>query len=81
MTCQELADFLMSYLEGELPEGQQASLAAHLELCPPCLAYLRTYEETVRLGRSLCDDPAASIPAEVPEELVQAVLAARSRGR
>ncbi len=78
MTCQELADFLMNYLDGELPEPQRASLAEHLEFCPPCLAYLRSYERTVELGKSICSEPSGAVPDDVPEELVQAVLAARS---
>jgi hypothetical protein len=42
---------------------------------------MQTYQEAVRLGRAALaatDDP---VPAEVPEKLVQAILAARSRGR
>jgi anti-sigma factor RsiW len=79
VTCQELAEFLMKYLEGELPEAQRASLDEHLDLCPPCLAYLETYRKTIELGRSICTDPSGAVPDDVPEELVQAVLVARQR--
>ena len=53
MTCQELCEFLMQYLEGELKEPERASFAEHVEVCPPCLAYLQTYRKTIELGRSI----------------------------
>jgi len=80
MTCQEVADFLMEYDEGELPVPQREVFDAHLEVCPPCLTYLDTYRETIRLGKCLCDDPAGGPPPECPEELVKAILAARKSG-
>lgn len=78
MDCQALVEFLMAYLDEELPEGQRAEFERHLEDCPPCLVYLETYQEAVRLGRDVCREDDA-LPAEVPEELVQAVLRARQR--
>ena len=44
--------------------------------CPSCVDYLKTYEKTVLLAKSCADDP---VPAEVPESLVQAILAARKK--
>ena len=79
MTCRELVDFLMSYLDGELEPNARRAFEDHLGRCPPCVAYLESYRETVRLGRSLCDPPEGPPPEEVPEELVQAILAARAR--
>ncbi len=79
MTCQELVDFLLEYLEGELPGESRRVFEAHLGECPPCQAYLDTYTETIRLGRLACRDAETSLPADVPEQLVEAVLAARSR--
>ncbi len=78
MTCQELCEFLMQYLEGELPSRERESFAEHVEACPPCLAYLDTYRKAVELGRSMCNEPGDALPDDVPEELVQAILAARS---
>jgi anti-sigma factor RsiW len=77
VTCRELDGFLAAYVAGELPERTRAAFERHLAICPNCVEYLRAYEATIRLERELArDEP---VPAEVPEELVQAVLAA-SRG-
>lgn len=77
MTCRELVDFLLDYLEGELPDDSRRVFEAHLGECPPCQAYLDTYTETIRLGRLACRDAEASLPADVPEQLLEAILAAR----
>ncbi|MDH3686105.1 MAG: zf-HC2 domain-containing protein [Myxococcales bacterium] len=81
MTCQELADFLMAYDDGELPSDQRTVFDEHLQMCPPCLTYLETYRETVRLGKSLCDEPEGAPPPECPEALVNAILTARKSGQ
>ena len=81
MTCQELADFLARYLDQELPNTQRSEFDRHLRECPPCEVYLGTYRATIALGRSAIEDPAAPVPQEVPEELVRAILAAKSRPR
>lgn len=77
MTCRELIDFLMDYQSGGLAPPVKSAFDEHLALCPPCVAYLRTYEETVKLGRGACADPDDEVPDGVPEELVRAILDAR----
>ncbi len=77
MTCREFVDFLMAYLGAELPADVRARFVEHLEACPGCVAYLETYEETIRLGKMVCADDEA-LPPDVPEELVQAILTARA---
>jgi len=76
ITCKEFVDFLMAYLDGELPAGPRATFESHLSDCPACETYLQTYRQTVALGRSVCPSDDEAIPDEVPEVLVQAVLAA-----
>jgi anti-sigma factor (TIGR02949 family) len=76
VTCQQLTDFLMSYLDGDLPAEQRAEFDRHMAACPSCVDYLKTYETTVRLAKECATDP---VPEEVPETLVQAILAARKR--
>ena len=77
LTCQQLIDFIMSYLDNELPDGQRAEFDRHMAACPSCVDYLKTYEKTVQLTKTAAfDDP---VPAEVPESLVQAILAAQRK--
>jgi anti-sigma factor RsiW len=77
MTCRELADFLMDYVNEDLPSEVRQSFDRHLTLCPNCVAYVRTYRTTIELGRRAFADGDAEAEAEVPLELVRAILAAR----
>ena len=79
MTCQEMVDFLMAYLDGELPAIQVTEFEGHMNMCPPCVDYLNTYKRTVELGKQACEDPAGPVPDAVPDRLVEAILAARSK--
>ena len=77
MTCHEVIDFLMEYLSGELSASERAEFEQHLADCPDCAAYLKSYEETIKLGKAVFANPDAPVPQDVPEELVQAILASR----
>lgn len=79
VTCREFADFLMDYVSGDLPDEVRQAFVDHLELCPNCQRYLESYEESIALGRRAFDDAEAPVPAEVPEELIRAILASRRR--
>lgn len=77
MTCRELVEFLMDYLDDALPADVRAQLEIHMSCCPNCVRYVETYRTTTTLTRiafEVCDDDPA---ADVPEELVQAILNAR----
>ena len=76
LTCQQLIDFIMSYLDGELPAEQRAEFDRHMSAWPSCVDYLKTYEKTVLLAKQCANEP---VPDEVPESLVQAILEARKR--
>ncbi|MHC4947288.1 MAG: anti-sigma factor family protein [Planctomycetota bacterium] len=79
LTCRELVDFLDRHLDGRLPAPEQEEFERHLAACSDCRDYVATYRDTIRLARSLCaggDD----VPRDVPEELVAAILAARTKG-
>ncbi len=79
MTCREVVEFLMEYLAGELPPEQHTAFTAHLDACPECVAYLKSYEETVRLGKAALGAADESAANDIPEELVQAILASRRK--
>jgi anti-sigma factor RsiW len=78
MTCRELIDFLAAYLEGELEPETRQRFERHLSVCKSCVDYLASYRETIRLGKQACG-PDDALPEGVPSQLVDAILASRSR--
>ena len=78
MTCRELVEFLADYLAGELAPDVWRVFETHLGDCPECATYLRGYADAIRLARA-CAETDDAVPAEVPERLVQAIVAARRR--
>lgn len=80
--CQEVIDSLMVYLENELPQEISQGLKQHLETCAACADYLKTYQQSINLGVTVCARN-HSLPdnssSEMPEQLVQAILAASQR--
>jgi anti-sigma factor RsiW len=78
ITCRELIDFLMGYLDGELPPEARAEFERHLAICPPCVRYIKTYQETVALEKGAWREPEAAL-TDAPEELIKAILAARQK--
>jgi len=76
VTCREFAEFIGEYLSGDLAPDVRAAFERHLGRCSNCEKYLAGYRETIRLGKqALADDGAP--PAEVPDDLIAAILAAR----
>jgi len=80
MNCREFTEFLHDYLLGDLPAEERAEFDKHLAECPWCVAYLDSYKKTIQLARATLPAPEdAPPPGDAPEELIQAILCARSR--
>jgi len=77
LTCRDFVEFLAEYLSGDLPAEQRAAFDAHLASCPSCVSYSKTYLEAMRVAKAAFGCPDGPLSAEVPEELIQAVLKAR----
>lgn len=79
MTCRQFVEFLDDYITGKLPLFMRARFAIHLLVCIACRDYLQTYRQTRELSRAAyierADQP---LPEGVPEELVRAMIAART---
>jgi anti-sigma factor (TIGR02949 family) len=67
LRCREIIDLLADYLDGSLPSETAKNLEAHLEGCPPCIAFVNTYRGTVNVVRRLS---AAEIPPELRDRLI-----------
>src|SRR5262249_53568313 len=79
MTCRDMVQFLMDYLSEELPDDTRAVFERHVSACPDCVTYLASYRETIVLCRESFKVREEDVPVEVPEDLVQAILAARKK--
>jgi anti-sigma factor RsiW len=72
--CRELVESLPDLVDDALPAERRAALDRHLALCPDCTAYLNAYRATLELTAQAFEEGHTE---ELPEELVQAILAAR----
>lgn len=80
ITCEEVITFLLDYLSRELAADEQSNFERHLALCPSCTAYVRTYEETVHLGRETLRRELETDLPELDSDLVRAIVQARGGG-
>ena len=52
-TCRHIIEELLSgYVDGELAPRTAQQLELHMQLCPPCAAFLRTFRATQRAARN-----------------------------
>lgn len=79
ITCREFEEFVLSYLDGELPARQVKIFEWHLRICRECREYLAAYKRTIEIGNAVLGPGSDSVPEDVPEDLIKAVLDARQR--
>lgn len=58
MTCRGNERRLALFVEGDLPESESQTLAAHLAKCEGCRAFHRHLEDSQRVLKALADEPA-----------------------
>jgi anti-sigma factor RsiW len=84
VTCRELAEFILEYVEGTLDAEVRQRFEHHLSRCTNCVRYLAAYERTIQMGRRAFEQPDGdpdrlASEAGVPEDLINAILASRPR--
>jgi len=65
--CAECMDLLADYVDGSLPPDQAERLEWHLEACPPCVAFVKTYKGTVDAAARLRQ---VTLPSELRDRLI-----------
>jgi len=70
MTCRELAELLIDYVQGDMDVDLHENIRRHLCACPPCETFLETYRITIQLTRKL---PVAPLPPELKVRLEAAL--------
>ena len=78
MTCEELEQFIVDYVDQSLPRNERALFELHLQVCLPCQAYIKNYKQTIAVSQAAFDESQSSCD-DMPEDLVQAILESRNR--
>ncbi len=79
ITCEAFEDFVLAYLEDELPPRQKWAFEFHLRLCRECREYLYAYRTALAVAVASGREAPVSLPDHVPDDLVAAVVAAVHR--
>jgi hypothetical protein len=66
ISCHQLIDFCLDYVEGVLPDEEQQRFRRHLSLCPDCVRFFETYRRTPEVSRE-------ALKAEMPESVRESV--------
>lgn len=61
-SCKESIELLLDYVDGSMSPDEAEHLSKHLEACPPCVEFLKTYRATTGLCKR-------ALAAKMPEEL------------
>lgn len=78
LTCAEFERFIHDYQDDSLSPRERGVFEFHMELCPMCRVYFDSYLQTIELGIQICATDDEDAPEELPEELVTAILEART---
>ena len=77
ITCEEFEDFILAYLEEDLPAKQKFIFELHIKVCRECRDYLKAYRASMDLAKQAIEEESRLLPEQVPDDLVKAILAAR----
>ena len=78
ITCEEFEEFILDYFDGDLSRKQKMIFEMHLRMCRECRDYLAAYQRTMEMSRAVYAPNNDSLPKEVPEDLIKAILDARN---
>jgi anti-sigma factor RsiW len=68
IACREFVELVTEHLEGTLPASVERAVAAHLELCEPCVVYL---EQMRRTAAALGTLPSPTLPAAARDRVLE----------
>ncbi len=77
--CKSLEDFIVDYIDGQLPSLQRKAFIDHIKECSPCKLYVNEYQKSISVSQAAYPEVHSSNCEQMPEELVQAILATNKR--
>ncbi len=79
LTCREFEEFVLDYLDGNLPARQRSMFEWHMRICRECRDYLAAYQRGMAVTQRVLSSPDEPIPDDVPEDLISAILESRKQ--
>jgi len=74
ITCKDLVEFLLDYLDGTLDPETARALERHLKDCQGCQAFLNTYKATLAsLGELACEEMPVELRARLTSFLKERI--------
>jgi hypothetical protein len=74
ISCHQLIEFCLDYIDGALPDDDQVGFRRHLSQCPDCVTFFETYQKTPEISREALS---AEIPPSVRESVRTFLLSRR----
>jgi hypothetical protein len=74
ISCHELIEFCLDYLDGELPQDEEVGFRRHLAQCTDCVSFFETYRKTPELSREALKE---QIPLSVKESVRSFLMSRR----
>jgi hypothetical protein len=62
ISCSQMVDYVMDYLNGSLPTDERQHFDGHLSYCPECVKFFETYKKTPEVSRE-------ALSLEMPEKV------------
>jgi hypothetical protein len=81
ITCAEFERFVMDYYGEQLTARQRSMFDFHMRICPMCDVHFQSYVKAIEMGRELFKEEEALQKAELPPDLVMAILETRRADR
>ena len=74
MTCEQIVDLLVEYVEGELDSAITESVESHVSECPDCAHFVNTYTATIAMAeRAFVTEMPPGAKAALEERLRSAI--------
>ena len=73
--CKNLENFVVEFLDDQLPEHTKHAFLTHIKECEQCNDYLLSYKKTIDISKAAITENCSTGKTEIPEELVEAILA------
>ncbi|MEL0659823.1 zf-HC2 domain-containing protein [Psychromonas arctica] len=77
ISCESFDTFIVDYIDDNLQDNQKRIFIHHLNECPACRVYLKNYEYRIQLSKSIFANDTDK--ADIPNQLVEAILAAKKQ--